>query len=338
MQEGRPIAYFSKKLNGAKLNYSTYDKEFLAIVRVLKTWSHYLLSKKFVLHTDHEALKYINGQHKLDRRHAKWVEFLQSFTFVLKHKPGVKNVIADALLRMMFLLSAMETKLIGFEYLKDLYKDDEDFGGIFAQCTTQAIDRFHQLAHAEFAYNIARSSTTKSSPFEVVYGLNPLVPVDRTPLPSVKTFSRDAKKRYKEIKLFHEKIRAQIEKANLRYQERANRGRRAKIFQPGDLVWIHLRKDRFPTKRKNKLMPRAEGPFKIIERINDNAYKVDLPREYGVSATFNVKDLITYEDDEPTSLRINSFQQGEDDTRRVVVSPTPQPPSPTGGINLLIIE
>ncbi|KAI4380164.1 hypothetical protein MLD38_006385 [Melastoma candidum] len=79
LQEEKPIAYFSEKLNGAKLNYSTYDKEFLAIVRVLETWSHYLLLREFVLHTDHEALKYINGQHKLSRRHAKWVEFLQAF-------------------------------------------------------------------------------------------------------------------------------------------------------------------------------------------------------------------------------------------------------------------
>ncbi|KAI4370271.1 hypothetical protein MLD38_018638 [Melastoma candidum] len=71
MQEGRPITYFIENLNGAELNYLTYDKEFLAIVRVLETWSHYLPSRESVLHTDHEALKYINGQHKLNRRHAK---------------------------------------------------------------------------------------------------------------------------------------------------------------------------------------------------------------------------------------------------------------------------
>ncbi|KAI4313093.1 hypothetical protein MLD38_037865 [Melastoma candidum] len=162
LQEGRPIAYFSEKLNGAKLNYSTYDKEFLAIVRVVETWSHYLLPREFVLHTDHEALKYINGKHKLSRRHAKWVEFLQAFNFVLKHKPGTKNVVADVLSRKMILLSAMETKLIGFGYLKELYKDDEDFGAIFIQCAQQAIDRFHQVNGFLFRDSklcIPRSST-----------------------------------------------------------------------------------------------------------------------------------------------------------------------------------
>jgi hypothetical protein len=44
----------------------------------------------------------------------------------------------------------------------------------------------------------------------------------------------------------------------------------------GDLVWVHLRKDRFPDLRKSKLMPLAAGPFNILEKINDNAYKFEL--------------------------------------------------------------
>ena len=61
-------------------------------------------------------------------------------------------------------------------------------------------------------------------------------------------------------------------------------------------------------------MPRADGPFKVLERINNNAYKVDWPGDYGVSATLNVADLSLYEaDDYLIDLRIKSFQQGEDD-------------------------
>ena len=72
----RPISYFSEKLNGARLNYSTYDKEFYAIVRALDHWIHYLRPNHFILHSDHEALKHINGQQKLNPHHAKWVEFV----------------------------------------------------------------------------------------------------------------------------------------------------------------------------------------------------------------------------------------------------------------------
>ena len=56
MQEGKPIAYFSEKLGGAQLNYPVYDKELYALVRVLKTWQHYLWPKEFIIHSDHEAI------------------------------------------------------------------------------------------------------------------------------------------------------------------------------------------------------------------------------------------------------------------------------------------
>ena len=69
IQEGRPVAYFSEKLNGSRLNYSTYDREFYAIVRALETWSRYLKVQPFILHSDHESLKHINGQSKLNSRH-----------------------------------------------------------------------------------------------------------------------------------------------------------------------------------------------------------------------------------------------------------------------------
>jgi hypothetical protein len=86
------------------------------------------------------------------------------------------------------------------------------------------------------------------------------------------------------------------------------------VFEPGDLVWLHLRKDRFPDLRKSKLMPRADGPFKVIKQVNDNAYKLDLPAKFGVSSTFNVADLKPYlgEDDEIPS-RTTSIQEGGDD-------------------------
>ena len=81
MQKKRPTTYFNEKLNGAALNYPTYDKEFYALVRALETWQHYLWPKEFVIHTDHESLKHLKGQGKLNRKHAKWVEFIETFPY-----------------------------------------------------------------------------------------------------------------------------------------------------------------------------------------------------------------------------------------------------------------
>ncbi|MBK5645653.1 Ty3/Gypsy family RNase HI domain-containing protein, partial [Salmonella enterica subsp. enterica serovar Typhi] len=88
MQEKKPIAFFSEKLKGAALNYPTYDKELFAVVRAFETWSHYLMSKEFVVHSDHESLKHLKGQNKLNRRHAKWVNFIESFPYIIKYKKG----------------------------------------------------------------------------------------------------------------------------------------------------------------------------------------------------------------------------------------------------------
>ena len=98
IQGGRPVAYFSEQLSGPVLNYSTYDKELYVLVYSLETWQHYLWPKEFVIHSDHESLKYIRSQSNLNHRHAKWVEFIESFPYVIKYKKGKDNIIADALL------------------------------------------------------------------------------------------------------------------------------------------------------------------------------------------------------------------------------------------------
>jgi hypothetical protein len=49
------------------------------------------------------------------------------------------------------------------------------------------------------------------------------------------------------------------------------------VFDAGNFVWLHLRKDHFYDLCKSKLMPRVDGPLKVLEKINDTAYKIELP-------------------------------------------------------------
>jgi hypothetical protein len=68
-QDDRPVAYFSEKLNEAKVKYSTYDKEFYVFIQALKKWRHYLVPKEFVLYSDNHALQFVTQQEKLNIHH-----------------------------------------------------------------------------------------------------------------------------------------------------------------------------------------------------------------------------------------------------------------------------
>jgi len=111
-------------------------------VRALETWQHYLWPQEFFIHTDHQSLKHLKGQGKLSRRHAKQVEFIETFPYVIKHKQGQKNVVVDALSRRYFLLNTLNTKLLGFECIKELYLNDHDFGAIYDTCKVLVMDKY----------------------------------------------------------------------------------------------------------------------------------------------------------------------------------------------------
>ncbi|GKA51451.1 RNA-directed DNA polymerase [Tanacetum coccineum] len=334
-----------------------------AIVRSLDTWRHYLLSNEFVLFSDNKALKFINGQHKLKPLHAKWVEFIQAFSFVIRHKDGSNNQVADALSRRHSLITTMQIRVQGFDSFRGLYCDDLDLGKVvlagytlapvirpwpyfmnsfigpgwvrdvnrlLERCRTCHIAKTHSsnaeivklhgvpktltsdrdvkfvshfwrtlwtrlgligdntkqwdliLPQAEFAYNRSVNRTTCKSLFEVVYGQIVITPLDLVPIQNVGQFSGEGADRSKQIKELH-------------------------------------RSERFPAGHFGKLKPRGNGPFRVLKKINDHAYKIELPGHYNVSATFNVADLLLYKgdsDDEPDS-RSSLFQEGEDDADAV---------------------
>ena len=96
-----PVGYFSRKLKAAKLNYDTHNKELLAIIESLKGWRHFTMetSEPVKIMTDHNNLKYFMTTKELNRRQVRWAQFLADYNFVLEHRPGKLNVIADALSR-----------------------------------------------------------------------------------------------------------------------------------------------------------------------------------------------------------------------------------------------
>ncbi|KAJ9515331.1 hypothetical protein QJQ45_006595 [Haematococcus lacustris] len=99
MQDKHPIAYESRRLLPAEVNYTTGEQELLAVVHALKTWRCFLEGVKFRVITDHNPLVYLQTQPNLSRRQTRWSEFLQRFKQLSwEYKPGKINV-ADPLSR-----------------------------------------------------------------------------------------------------------------------------------------------------------------------------------------------------------------------------------------------
>ena len=529
LQENRPVAYFSEKLNETRQRYCTYDVELYAVVQALKNWRHYLLPKEFVLETDHSALKYLQSQEKFQARHAKWVSFLQEYSFIIKHRPGVENKVADALSRKRSLAaikgvvsrkrclaSIMEVEVTELVAIKALYEEDFDFGDIYQKCRDPAagerkemedyflqegylfkgkrmcipdcslrawlvrdvhsggmgghfgiaktmellerkyfwpslkkdvkkfvdgceacqrgkgkhqntglykplpvperpwehisldfimglpktvrkksavlvvVDRFSKMAHfiackeqvdatscaelvfeevvrlhgvplsitsdrdvrfmnafwktlwrragtklnfstsfhpqtdgqtevvnksignmlrclvgekigtwdlalpqAEFAYNSSVNRSTGLSPFEIVYGRHPLFPADIS-FRAIEKESEEANVFMRDRAEFFKQVHEKLQESNANYEKLKNQKRRAKTFEEGELVWVYVSKERYPTGQYNKLKPRKIGPCKILKKINDNAYEVELPEGWKISNSFNVSDLYEY--------------------------------------------
>ena len=89
-------------------------------------------------------MKYLKSQGKLNRRHAKWIEFIETFLYLIKHKRGKDNIVADALSRRCGLITKLDTKVLGLESVKTLYANDSDFKEPFSKCIVgKGWDKFY---------------------------------------------------------------------------------------------------------------------------------------------------------------------------------------------------
>jgi hypothetical protein len=99
MQEGRVIAYASRRLHRHEEHYPTHDLELAAVVHALKIWRHYLLGNVYHIYTNHKSLKYIFTQSELNMRQRRWLELIKDYELEIHYHPGKANVVADVLSR-----------------------------------------------------------------------------------------------------------------------------------------------------------------------------------------------------------------------------------------------
>ena len=99
MQDGRPIVYKSKKLDGCQRMWPIHEKEFFAVVHCLKTWQHYLGLHKTKVYMDNVSLKYFEKKAHMSAKKLRWHDTLVLMNVDLIHKPGRDNMVSDVLSR-----------------------------------------------------------------------------------------------------------------------------------------------------------------------------------------------------------------------------------------------
>lgn len=112
----------------------------------------------------------------------------------------------------------------------------------------------------------------------------------------------------------HAHTKVNLDASVSKYKATTDAHRRHLVFEVDDLVWVVLTRDCMPAGTYNKLKPKKIGHLKVLERINDNAYRLQLPSDITTSDVFNVKYLSRYfPPDQPHDSRSNPLHPGGPD-------------------------
>ncbi|KGK36301.1 hypothetical protein JL09_g4549 [Pichia kudriavzevii] len=331
------IAYGSRKLIGSELNYSIYDREFLAVVEALKNWhftiqyvkgptnsvadalSRYPYEEnevgintiELVLTPNQELLERIIQSYDEDK------EIKEIYDILKENLPIPKSIhnhikhysIEDNLLYFSVVKGGNDRRIVvspKSKLVQEIIGNAHD--GNSADGQTERTNRILNqllrnyasndlcswdkwLSMAEFAYNSSHQVSIGSSPFEVCYGYLPDSPMFiSSSRVSSRRYSNKAEEFALEMKVIIENVKENMIEAQRSQETQHNKSRVYETFEVGD--WILLHKDAYGSDRLYyKIQPVYYGPYKVVKKISDNAYEVDLPKTNKKDRVINVRWL-----------------------------------------------
>nr|GEV42014.1 putative reverse transcriptase domain-containing protein [Tanacetum cinerariifolium] len=322
-------------------------KELGAVVFALKMWRHYLYGTRCTVFNDRKSLQHILDQKELNMRQQRWLELLNDFDCDIRYHPGKANVVADALsrkewsrpLRVRALVMTMglnlpkeileaQTKELKPENLsaedvrgmlkKDLPKEKLDpFTSLFWQALHKDLGTRLDMCTAYHPETNGQSERTiqtledmlraYATPFEALYGRKCRLPVCWAEVRDVQFTGPE---------IIHEttktdvQIKSRIQAARDWQKSYADLKRKPMDFQVGDRVMLKI----LPWKRvirfgkRGELNPRYIGPFKVLSKVRDVAYRLELPQQLSrVHNMFHVLNLKKCLSDESLMISLDEL-------------------------------
>ncbi|XP_058211484.1 uncharacterized protein LOC131323652 [Rhododendron vialii] len=298
MQNGKVIAYGSRQLRPHEKNYPTHDLELAAVVFALKSWRYYLYGEQF--------------EKELNMRQSKWMEYIEDYSFTLSYHPGKANVVADALSRktrgQLASMAIKEWKMMEaineFRLQPTISAEGACLFAFKLGGTLQPLPipgwKWEHIT-MDFVTGLPRSPKSNTAIWVIVDRLTKsahFLPVRMT----------DTMESFREASLLGpELVRETTEKVRIirqrllttqsRQKSYANKRTRPLSFQAGEHVFVNIKPRRGVIRfgKKGKLSPRYIGPFEILEKIGEVAYRLALPPQIDrVHNVFHVSMLRKY--------------------------------------------